>query len=233
MEEKELIVKIRELRQIKPNQNWVIFNKRQILAKESERGFEFLQFFLLRPFSISLMIIFVVFGAFGFAQNSLPGDLLYPIKKFTEKSQIVFVSGKEKSKIDLELTNKRLEELNQITQKNEVKKIVPAINEFQSSVSKAAKNLIKSKNVDKKIIEETKRIVETKETIERTLGTNIGGEEEVENISKVVVERLIKDLEKRTLTESQGRIFEEAKNFFENENCSEALIKILELNQNK
>jgi len=233
MEEKELIVKIRELRQIKPNQDWVIFNKRQILTKEPSGEFKFLQFFLLRPFSISLMIIFVVFGVFGFAQNSLPGDLLYPIKKITEKSQIVFVSEKEKSKIDLELINKRLEELNQITQKNKVKKIAPAINEFQSSISKAAKNLIKSKNVDKKIVEETKRIVETKETIERTLGTNIGGEEEVENISKVVVERLIKDLEKRTLTESQERIFKEVKNFFENENYSEALIKILELNQNK
>ena len=44
MNEKELISKIQELRQIKPNQNWVAFNKTQILGQEST-GFSFFPYF--------------------------------------------------------------------------------------------------------------------------------------------------------------------------------------------
>jgi NADH dehydrogenase/NADH:ubiquinone oxidoreductase subunit G len=224
MTEKELIGKIRELRQIKPNKDWVILTKSQILGEEDNQLRVLVNLF--RPAYAGLIVVFVLFGLFGFAQNSLPGDILYPIKKITEKSQAVFVSEKEKPKLNLELANKRLEELNQIAEKNEVKKLAPAINEYQASVSEAAKNLVKLKKVDREIIEKSLELAKNKEKAEKTLGINIGNEETEESLNdlyKTQAEYLINDFKNRTLTDEQKIALEKAEKEFDSGNYLEVL----------
>jgi hypothetical protein len=244
MIEKELIGKIRELRQIKPSKDWVVLTKSQILSEEkieltpfslSSVGYYLRLFFGWRLVHTGLIVVFVLFGLFGLVQNSLPGDFLYPIKKFTEKSQALFVSEKEKPKYQLEQANKRLEELGKIAQENDVKKLAPAINEFQESISQAAKNLKTSQKINKEIIDQTKKIVENRERIEK-LGVVIENTEELENALKELVEREIKDLEKMDLSlfsEEKVQLLEEAKEYYEAGNYPEALIKILMLSQNR
>lgn len=244
MTEVELIRKIQELKKIKPRKDWVVLAKREILGQPPTtfREFSWLSIFSPKkwwgvfPYQYRLVLASLIFlgilitGALSFAQNALPGDLLYSLKRITEKSQAVFVSEEEKPKAQLELANKRLEELTKIAEQNQTQRLAPAINEFQASVSQVAKDLKKPKKLTKEIIDQTKKLEENKEKVE-ALGVVVGETEELENALSQLVEREIKDLEKRTLTEEQQEILEKTKEDFEAGNYSEALIKILNLSQ--
>lgn len=239
MTEAELIKKIQGLREIKPKKEWVFLTKSQILGEApssiSNIGHRMsnmlsnmsniLFFPKYKVVLAPVLAIFLFIGVFALSQNSLPGDLLYSVKKLTEKGQAVFVSDTNKSKYQLEQANKRLEDLNKIAEQNQVNKLAPAIDEFQKSLSQATKNLKESPEISKEILDQAKKIVENKEKVEKTLGTMIA-ETELEN---TLVEYLIKDLENRTLTEEQTKLLEEAKASFETGNFSQALEKIWQI----
>lgn len=227
MEEKELISKIQKLRQIKPDQDWVVLTKSQILGEEKKCTSLFLFPFLkVKPVYAGLVVIFILFGLFGMAQNSLPGDLLYPIKKITEKSQAVFISEEELPKYNLEIANKRLEELNKIAQTNQVKKLTPAISEFQSSVSQAGQKLTETKKPKvKEIVEVTKKIEENKQKVE-SRGIEVGETTELDKALLQLIERQLKDLQVRSLTDSQKQIFLEAVEDFKAGKYADTLYKI-------
>ena len=236
MEEKELIGKIRGLRQIKPSQDWVALTKSQILGEDKELSslkkytslflFPFLK---LKPVYAGLIIVFILVGLFGVSQNSLPGDPLYSIKKITERAQTVFVAEEDLPRVQLELADKRLEELARVAQENRVKNLSSAINETKASISEANKNLAKASSPAevKKIVDE---IEEKAQVINQTLGVAFGEEEIGElrqNSDKLYAEYLISHLETRTLTEEQQEILEEAKELYEAGDYSGALEKIL------
>jgi len=228
MTEEELIGKIRELRQIQPRKDWVSLTKIQILG-ESARDRVSVSFFpFWKPALVTVTAFGILFGVFSFAQNSLPGDILYSIKKLTEKSQAVFVSKEELPKYNLEIANKRLDELTEIAQTNQVKKLASAISGFQANMSEAAKSLAKVKGgADvEKIVAQTKQLEENKQKVEEVLATKIETEKFDDALSQLV-EREIKTLESQTLTEEQKLLFEEAKADFSAGNYSQALEKIL------
>ncbi len=231
MTEKELIGKIRELRQIQPRKDWVSLTKSQILGEEpTYRDRVSVNFFpFWKPALATVMAFGILFGVFSFAQKSLPGDILYSIKKLTEKSQAVFVSEKELPKYNLEIANKRLDELTEIAQTNQVKKLAPAIQEFQANVSKAAESLARTKNSDvPKIVSEIKKMKETKENIESSLATKFGDDEirDLDSASLQLIEREIKYLEGRTLTDPQKELLIQAKKDLESGDYEDALLKI-------
>jgi hypothetical protein len=234
MTEKELIGKIEILHQIRPRKNWVFLTKKRILGEErtlsglfsdSLRVFQGL-FYQYKFALVSLMLVLVLGGTFAFAQKSLPGEALFLVKKITEKTRAIFVSKNEKPGAQLELANKRLEELNQIAQKNDAKKLAPAIEEFQASVSKAAQKLTEAKEPNvKEIVEVTKKIEANKQKAE-TLGVVVGETRDFDSALLQLIEREIKYLEVRTLTDSQKEIFVKAVEDFKAGNYSEALYKI-------
>lgn len=258
MTEKELISKIRQLRQIKPRKDWVVFTKKQILSSptfqekveldlgEEIRGqtsvglnelFEGIRIIFQHKFVFApLVILIVLVGTFGFAQKSLPGDLLYPVKRIVEKSQAIFVAEKEQPRLTLELANRRLDDLTKIAQNNSVKNLAPAINEYQASVSEVAKSLAKEKDTEtvKAIVIEVQKLEEKKQQVE-SLGAVIGENEDMDEVcaQKIVeiLESFIKDLEGRSLTEEQGKGLAEVKKDCQNGNYSEALEKLLLLTQ--
>ena len=227
MTEKELIGKIRELRQIKPRKDWVSLTKSQVLG-ESARGRASVSFFpFWKPALATVTAFGILFGVFSFAQNSLPGDILYSIKKITEKSQAVFVSEKELPKYNLEIANKRLDELNEIAQTNQVKKLAPAISEFQANMSEAAKSLATVKGQDvEKIVAQTKKLEENTKKVEEVLATKILSQETEESLIsfyKTQAEMLINDLGNQTLTEEKEEILNQMKKLFEEEKYLETL----------
>jgi len=235
MEEKELIVKLRELRQIKPSQDWAILAKNRILGQEKKYEnpaaivLSIFRIIFAKPAYAGLAVVFIfigLFGAFTFAQNSLPGDRLYSIKKITEKAQAVFVSETDKPEFSLNLANKRLEELARIAGANRVRNLPLAIAETQTSISEANKNLAKASNpVEiKKIVD---KIEEKAQLISQTLGVAFGEvelEELIQTSDKLYVEDLISVLETSTLTEEQKEILSQIKELIEEEKYSEALI---------
>jgi len=156
-------------------------------------------------FAFALVLCLVIlFGLFG-AQKSLPGDFLFPLKKIAENSRAIFVFQKDQSNYDFEVAQKRLDDLIKIAQKNSVKNLAPAINEYQANISKVAGNLAKEKE-KKKIKKMILKMAElqNKEEKVKSYGVEIGDNKELEKvyIQKVIetLEPLIKDLRKRAIS---------------------------------
>ncbi len=235
MEEKELIAKLQELRRIKPSQEWVVLSKEQILGQEEKHQnpvaiiLSTFRIIFAKPAYIGLTAVFIfvgLFGTFTFAQNSLPGDNLYSIKKIVERVQTAFVSEQDLPRAQLELTNKRLEELTKVVQENRVRNLPSAINETRVSISEANKNLAKASSPAeiKKIVDQ---IEEKAQIINQTLGVAFGEEEIGElkqNSDKLYIKNLVSTLEASTLTEEQEEILIQMKELAEEEKYSEALI---------
>jgi hypothetical protein len=218
----QVVRQIKKLRRIRPRKDWVLLTKDQILGEE--KSLEIFPF--LRPAYAGAFFLLFLFGLFEFAQDALPGEYLYQLKKITERGQMILCSEEEKPRFNLELANRRLEELNKIAKENEVKKLAPAINEFQANVSEAAKNLVKMKKVDEKFIVLTKKIEEEKEKAEEVLATKIETEE-YDNAVAQIVKREIVEREEISLTEKQKESLEKAKAYFEEGDYNEALTELL------
>ena len=239
MTDKDLIRKIKELKEVKPRKDWVVLTKSQILGEDvySSRA-SIWSVFQWRLALVPVISVLVILGLFGFAQQTVPGDLLFSVKKATETVQVGLSSAVEKPQLRLELANKRLEELMRIAQANNVNNLGPAIEEFQGNVSKAAKDLA-TMNVNvttsdpvvlKGLMEETKELTQNKKKVESVLGTQVGDTQDLENslrqLEKKTAAHLIADLEERSLSEEDQALFEEAKEYFEAGEYSLALEKI-------
>jgi len=183
-----------------------------------------------KPVYAGLFCLLFVIGLFDFSQEALPGESLYYLKKVSERGEVLLASIEEKPRVRLELANRRLEELNQIAEKNQVRKLASAIGEFQANVSEVAKDLSRMKEIDQEFVDQTKKLEQNKQKVEETLATKIETEE-LDGALASVVEREISDLEERSLTEEEKGLLEEAKQDFEGEDYSEALMKIWELSQ--
>lgn len=250
MNEKELIAKIRELRQIKPREDWVLFTKKELFKEESKKGTEFLlklkrnsvpflSDFFSSAFQIAfhhkpafafLVVLLVLIGVFGFAQNSIPGDSLFSLRKIGEKSQGIFVSPKDQVKANLGLVSKRLDDLEKIVETNSMKNLASALTEYQESVSKAVQGLAKAE--PKEIIEEVKKLEEKTERI-KSYGIEIEESQEFENALAKIVEREIENLANRDLDKEQAGLLEEIKEAYEVGQYSQALEKILIISNNE
>ncbi len=231
MNDIQLIRNLKKLNQTKPRKEFVISTKKEILGENLGFGL----FPSLKPVYAGLFCFFLVFGLFQFSQNALPGEFLFSFKKISERGQIMFVSEQDKPKLSLFLANKRLREIETITQENQAQKLAPAVNEFKLKVAEAAKDLANITEISEEIVAQFKELGENKAKIEKLLATKIETEE-LDNAYnawvRLVVERELIDLKQRTLNEEDLEILKQAKEFFEKEDYSEVLIKILELNPN-
>ena len=220
--DQELIGKIRELRQITPTNSWVSFNKSRILGEEPKFTF----FPYSKPVFATVIAVFVLFGTFGYGlvKNSMPGDLLYAIRKIAHEYEAVFVPKNEQTAFQLKLANDRLEDLAKAPAKN----LAPTISEFQANISEAAKNLSKSDaatsspGVIKQIVEQTQKLKENMK-IAASLGFTTGDIEATGELDRATAEYLIKYLDTLTLSEAQENILAEMKKLFEEKKYTEAL----------
>ena len=222
--DKELIGKIKELRHIEPKKEWVSFNKKSLLGEEPSIMF----FPYLKPAFAFLAVAFILCGTLGytFVKSSLPGDVLYVLRKAVHEGQAIFVSDDEKSAFQLSLANDRLQDLATAPMKN----VGPTIDEFQANMLEAVKSLSKmdistsSVETIQKIVTETKKLEENKQKAE-SLGVFIGEDKtaEFENIFKAIVSNLISDLENRTLDEEKADLLVRIKELFDQAKYSDAL----------
>jgi len=223
MKEEELIGKVKQLRQIKPNQEWVLFTKTQILGEETR--FNLLSYFLKPAFAtaIAVFLLFSICG-YNFVKNALPGDVLYALRKAVHEGQAVLLSETQKPAYQLKLANDRLEDLAKAGAKN----LAPTIKEFKANITEAARTL---SNMDattsdpvmmRQIVEQTKKLEENKQKVE-SLGMVIGETEQLETALAKVAENLISDLENRTLSQAKTNILAEMKELCAEKKYSEAL----------
>lgn len=249
MTDKELIHNLKCLKKIKPRNDWVVLTKNRILNQEQSREMEEMaSVFSLLKYKLAfapLLSAVIVIGLFGFAQGTVPGDFFFSIKKATENVQVGFSSEIEKPKVQLQLANKRLAELTQIAESNQVGKLEPAIKEFQESLVRATQNL---NNMDanvtssdaivlKELVEETLKLAENKEKVESVLGAEVGDTADLENalsvLEKQTAKYLIDDLASRTLTEEKQELLKQARQDYDDGLYQEALYKLWQAYNNK
>ena len=253
MTEKELINQLKGLKEIKPRKEWALLLKSQIFEGAQPASAESLSmarklenwkigklienlkfkiensFFELKiqkrlAYAFATLALLIA-GTFGFAQYTMPGDLLFPIKKIAEQTQ----------QDALQVAYNRSEDLVQIVKENKTQNLDSAIYEFKSSMVDAAKKLTQdlAKNSDndsiKLAIAEVKKIQDNQKQLE-TLGINIGEAKDLDNVLALLVQDQIESLDEATLTDKQQEELSDIKDLYSQEKYSEALEKILLIN---
>jgi len=228
----QLIKKITELKAIKPRGEWVVLTKKNILGWEPKFGLRL----IFKPAFASLAVICMLGGVAVFAKNSLPGDMLYPIKRVGEKAIVYLIPEKSRPNLQLVIANDKLENIAKAVETNQTKKIIPIVKEYQANVSEATQNLKKVVKADAKDIEEiiqtNKTLEETKQNIEKTYAVLLPDNKDLnEEITRLECQNLIEGLNGFNFSPPQEIIFNQIKEDFKNKNYQEIPEKIILLQQ--
>ena len=237
MDDKEIIQKIKKLKNIEPRENWVMFNKERIFQTEPQilpNAFSFRRVFQWKTITASVIILLVaLFGLTAVVQNSLPGDTLYPVKRATENIKSAFVKN-DSSLASLETADTRVKELQQVAQTNQTSKLPVALQESNKALEKAASDISKKNDKDnpqqtakimKKVIDINQSLNKTKSKLHIPMpaGKVLAdrASQLVENSSSTqalaqIVEQEIKDKEQTALTPEGKKCLNSAKKYFDN-----------------
>lgn len=237
--EEKIINQLRELKGIKPRKEWAVLLKSEILGA-SEAKTEIRQeaqfagfghtlhsiFFQRRlAYVLSALALFFV-GVLGFGINTVPGDPLFPVRKLAEESTRA-ISGQTGIKKNVATLNSRINDLALITKEGKTENVTSAINEIKANASQLVKEIKDNPVEDPSDIKE---IAKSLKTLASVTGSNASQNDEVKNLYQTVVQAQIADLEKSTLTEKQTEELKDIKDLFGQEKYSEALEKILLIN---
>ncbi len=166
MNEKNLIEQLKEFKTIKPNNDWVNWLKANLLEIKPNNILErprvklvSFSFIKNRSFIPVLLGLFMIVS-FSFAQVSLPGNILYPIKTLTQDARIYLSSDQAKPMVRLEIAKSRMEDLSKIqNHEKEIKEMVKTINKDLELVPQEIKKINKKQvalDVSKNIQEKSK-----------------------------------------------------------------------------
>lgn len=168
-----IIIKIRALRKIKPDTSWLVSQRSFLLSEISrnEKQEKQRKAFLVFPifnfsrvfkpaFALALGIIILIsslatIGAISAAQNSLPGDFLYPVKTTLEKTQYTLTASSEnRTKLSIKFATQRMDEFTQLIDKPEKpEEIKKTVQKFTQQIVTAREqiNSLKEKNIQKAV----------------------------------------------------------------------------------
>ena len=139
MTEKELLEKLAQFQQIKPNNDWANWCLNNILsqkpasniqseAKQSEKPkITLVTFDIIRKYRVALatsalMVIFV--STFALAQTSLPNSPLYTLKTLTQDIRLALTPQEQKPLVKMQIAEARLNDLAQVKDLNNKKEII-------------------------------------------------------------------------------------------------------------
>jgi len=162
MQNSDLIKQLKGLKQIQPSKDWFFDNREKLSNQIPE------DLWHMPAWSMAVLSFALVFGTAGAslagissAQNSLPGDLLHPLKIVSEKAQTVFVKRAEKTELEVKFVSNRLEELNQV------------LDNAQEKDQTDQKKIAAVKKVDKKIKEYRQELEQVKEDLPQQEQTSV------------------------------------------------------------
>lgn len=219
-----MIQKIRQLKQIQPSQQWLDLTRYNLVSKiDSEQkadfklGLGFLNWFKqAQSIALTVCLALIFFGGpwltIKASQGSLPGDLLYSVKRISEDVQTSVVSENSKVQLQTEFASRRLEELGKMTgnsfnpennTENNAEKVKQVISNFKDNLAGINQNLGKisiSKEeavaVAIKAIKMKEDLSKTKEEAPLAVQSDLAeAEKVVKEISQQIAAVLIKDKE--------------------------------------
>ena len=235
--EKQLICQLKELKEIKPRKEWAVLLKSQILAEKAKIEapqetykaklaglMSMFPVFTTRRLAYALAVVLIlIVGVFSVANYTVPGDLLFPVKKIAEQSQAA-LSGKTILNQDMTVFSNRVNDLAQIAKEGKTNNIPSVISEISANASQLVKNLKANPISDPNTIKE---IATSLKTLADVLGTDLSTNNDVENLYQTIVESQINDLRKATLTDDQKAELLQVEDLYNQGNYQEALDIIL------
>ncbi|HEX7456166.1 MAG TPA: DUF5667 domain-containing protein [Candidatus Nanoarchaeia archaeon] len=171
--------KLKHLAAIKPNQNWAANLKSALLTKATETKKPSLSYSLVLKLAAAtaFILVFLVSGTIIYAQNSLPGDILYPIKRGYENIRLVFTNEENRFNEQQKLAEKRIDELKKVVLERNEKSSDFAIKEVRSSVQEIKDEV----NVARKEYYSLKEAGKDTTTVEKSLSSLVPVLEEKQN----------------------------------------------------
>jgi len=148
----------------------------------------------IRPLATSFaIVVFMVAGWVGSTNasfDSLPGDRLYPVKLTMEKVQLaVALNAEQKSRLELEFTSRRLNEMVELTAERSLAnpvRIQMAVNSFKDSVTSLSTEL--SHNDSTELAKAVGRKTQTYKTTVKASSTDVPTEvaKQVAEVQKII-----------------------------------------------
>ncbi len=246
MENNEIISKIKSLKKIKPDSDWVSLTKSEVFDNNDNVKKPFFSFDFENVFARSSITAVASFGLIILmvvsAQNASPGDYLYSVKRMTEKGKMMFVSQEDRSDFNTLMAYKRLNEISEIIKRNQIERLSLAIKELEEAKSEMQKDFAKSVENESKE-EATKRarefasnvleIENEKEMLLGPLGVKVDDSESSFESSRYLLNFLIEDYEQRNLSKRNELLLKEAKDLLEQENYNSGLKVILQIDSER
>ena len=184
MTDKELIKNLRKLDKVQPSRQWLALLRRNLITqidydikREKSARFGFLFGWLggFQTMALAVSSLFILFVGpwltLKAAENSLPGDLLYSIKKASEGVQKTVANSEEKPRLQVEFAGRRLEELSKVNQdidsvSEKTEKSKEIIGNFKDNLASVSQQIKGISSKDKAVVvaQETKKL---KENLER------------------------------------------------------------------
>jgi len=184
MTDKELIKNLRKLDKVQPSRQWLALLRRNLITqidydikREKSARFGFLFGWLggFQTMALAVSSLFILFVGpwltLKAAENSLPGDLLYSIKKASEGVQKTVANSEEKPRLQVEFASRRLEELSKVNQdidsvSEKTEKSKEIIGNFKDNLASVSQQIKGISSKDKAVVvaQETKKL---KENLER------------------------------------------------------------------
>ena len=145
MENKEVATieqSLSQLRSIKPNPYWQD-SLRAIIVKKTipNRVGRFLTFRWQTVALVAFLFVLLTSETAILAQESIPGDLFYPVKRNLEEFRLTFAGSDDKFTLQQNLADKRIAELKQIAQARRYKAAEPAIAEVEASIARVSERV--------------------------------------------------------------------------------------------
>ena len=156
MQNSDLIQQLKNLKSIQPSEDWILNNREKMNNQIPE------DFWQMPAWSMAVLSFVLIFGTAGLSlavisssQNSLPGDVLYPLKIVSEKAQTAFVKQGKKAELEVKFVSNRIEELNKVLDKTQeknqtdekkiaaVKKVNKKVKEYKRELEQAKEELLK------------------------------------------------------------------------------------------
>jgi len=210
MTEKDLYKEIKRLKGIKPSQEWMNLTRHNLTTRiDFDTRFDvrpsFL-FWLKEPqtlaLAMSLLLIFIggPWLTIKASQPSLPGDLLYSVKRASEGIQTTVASEENKTNLQAEFAHRRLEELNKISNDSfssdeKAEKTKQVVNDFKhnlAGISQYVGNASKEQAIE--VAKKTKKIKEDLDKMPAEIKDElVEAEKAIEEISDQVLTVLAKD----------------------------------------
>jgi hypothetical protein len=239
--QEQLIESLKQLKDIKPRQEWASLLKSQILASPAEALAKegqitaqkasfmntFSSAFSPRKIAYSFAaFLFLIVGLFSFSRFAVPGDTLFSTKKVAEQSQAA-LTGQTAVNQDVVALNNRINDLIQVAKEGKTGNIPSAINEINANASALTKNLKSNTVNDPQTI---KSIASSLKVLADVPGTDLTASQDMKDLYQTVVESQITDLQKATLTDDQKIALTQVEDLYGQGKYAEALEKILLIN---